>query len=228
MSAELAVVTGASRGIGRATALALAARGLDVALLARDRQRLEAVAAEVRALGVQAHVHVCDVADSAEVTRVAEAVLAVGTPRAIVNNAGNVERVTVEAMSDETWRRVLGVNLDATFFMCRAFLPAMRARGRGRFVQIASISSTLGTPRLSAYCAAKWGVVGFTQALAEELRKSGLQTMAVLPGSVDTTMLQGSGFPPEMQPEDVAKMVVFAALDAPDASNGASLPMFGP
>ena len=98
----------------------------------------------------------------------------------------------------------------------------------GRFVAVASISSTLGTPRQSAYNAAKWGVVGFTKSLAEELRGTGLQAMCVMPGAVATSMLAGSGFEPKMQPEDVAGTVAFAALDAPDAMNGSAIEMFGP
>ena len=86
----------------------------------------------------------------------------------------------------------------------------------------------LGTPKQSAYCAAKWGTVGFVKSLAEELRGTGLQAMSVLPGSVDTDMLKGSGFAPAMQPEHVAKTVSFLAFDAPDAKNGSSVECFGP
>ena len=86
----------------------------------------------------------------------------------------------------------------------------------------------MSTPRLSAYCASKWGTVGFVKSLAEELRGTGLQSMCVMPGSVDTEMLQGSGFPPLMQPADVAKIVTFAALDAPAAMNGSCIEAFGP
>jgi 3-oxoacyl-[acyl-carrier protein] reductase len=104
----------------------------------------------------------------------------------------------------------------------------MLSRRRGRFVAIASVSSTVGTARQSAYAAAKWGVVGFTKSLAEELRGTGLQTVAILPGSVSTAMLEGSGFSPEMTPEEVANLVVYAALDAPDAMNGSAVEIFGP
>jgi len=110
----------------------------------------------------------------------------------------------------------------------RAFLPAMRAAGAGRIVTIASISATLGTEGLAAYCASKWGALGFTKSLAEELRGSGLQAMTVLPGTVDTAMAAVGGFPPQMTADDVARLVVFAALDAPAAMNGASIESFGP
>jgi 3-oxoacyl-[acyl-carrier protein] reductase len=131
-------------------------------------------------------------------------------------------------MTVEDFRAVLDTNLTATFLVTRAFLPAMLKRRRGRVIQVASISSTLGSPRASAYCAAKWGVVGFTKSLAEELRGTGLSAMSILPGSVETSMLEGSGFSPQMKPEDVAKTIVYAALDAPSAMNGSSFEMFGP
>jgi len=224
------VITGAGSGIGRATALAFAARGLDVVLVGRTASTLTETAAEIarctpgaRALAVR-----CDVAVSAEVERMKERVLSeLGAPAVVVNNAGSVVRAKVEDTTDAAWSAVLGANLDGTFFVTRAFLPAMRARGEGRFVAVASISSTLGTPRLSAYCAAKWGVVGFVKSLAEELRGSPLVSVAVLPGSVDTAMLAGSGFPPAMTPSDVAGTIVYLALDAPAAMNGSAVEVFG-
>jgi 3-oxoacyl-[acyl-carrier protein] reductase len=131
-------------------------------------------------------------------------------------------------MTEREWDDVLDVNLKGTFLVTRAFLPRMRDLGRGRFLAIGSISSTMGTPRQSAYCAAKWGTVGFMKSLAEELRGTGLQAMCVMPGSVDTDMLKGSGFAAAMKPEDVAKTVAFLALDAPDAMNASSVEVFGP
>jgi 3-oxoacyl-[acyl-carrier protein] reductase len=138
-----------------------------------------------------------------------------------------VRRALVVESSEADWDHVVDVNLKGAFLVARALLPAMIAARRGRFVALASISSTLGTPRQSAYCAAKWGLVGFVKSLAEELRPSGLQAMCVLPGSVDTSMLHGSGFQPQMSPEDVANLVTYAALDAPDALSGSAVEMFG-
>ena len=131
-------------------------------------------------------------------------------------------------MSLADFRAVLDTNLTGTFLVTRALLPSMLARNAGRIVQIASISSTLGSAKASAYCAAKWGVVGFTKSLAEELRGTGLSTMSVLPGSVATAMLEGSGFDAQMSADEVASVVAYAALDAPSAMNGASVEMFGP
>lgn len=225
----IAVVTGAGRGIGRAIAIELARRGLDVALLARTKSELAETAALVEKSGRRALAVTCDVARADDVGRAAERIAKdLGAPSVAIANAGVVRRALVTEMSEADWDDVVDVNLKGVFLAARAFVPAMRAAGTGRFVALGSISSTLGTSRQSAYCAAKWGVVGFVKSLAEELRGTGVQAMTVLPGSVDTAMLSGSGFVPQMSPSDVAKVVAFAALDAPDAMNGSAIEMFGP
>jgi 3-oxoacyl-[acyl-carrier protein] reductase len=187
----LAVVTGASRGIGRATALALGARGVELALVGRPSREQDETASLARAAGAPAAtVHACDLAVASEVERVARALSTlVPAPLVLVNNAGVAPR------------------LDVT--------------------NVGSISATQGTARLSAYCASKWGVVGFTKSLAAELTDSGVTAVCVLPGSTSTRMLEGSGFPARMTAEDVAKTLVHFALDAPAAHNGAVIEMFG-
>jgi 3-oxoacyl-[acyl-carrier protein] reductase len=150
-----------------------------------------------------------------------------GPPQVVVANAGVVARALVTEMDEADWDRVTGVSLKGTFLTARAFVPVMVEHKRGRFIAMGSLSSTLGTARQSAYCAAKWGVVGFVKSLAEEVRGSGVQAMVVLPGGVDTAMLRESGFPAQMTAEHVAKVVTFAALDAPDAMNGSAVEMFG-
>jgi 3-oxoacyl-[acyl-carrier protein] reductase len=226
----LAVVTGAGSGIGRATALVLARRGLDVALVGRTEAPLREVASEAARAGVKTLVALADVSVGADVTRATgEITRALGTPRVVVNNAGIAGRkARIEELGEDEWHAVLGANLTGVFLVTRAFLPAMRAAGEGRLVTIASISSTLGSPGLAPYAASKWGAVGFTKSLAEELRGSGLQALAVLPGSVDTPMVKVGGFAPQMSPEDVAGLVVYAALDAPAAMNGSAIECFGP
>lgn len=225
----VAVVTGASRGVGRATAVALARRGLDVSLLARDVASLESVAAEIVGLGRRALALRCDVASTSEVDHARDRTLAeLGAPDVVVNNAGIVRRSLVHETSDADWDAVMAVNLRAPFVVSRAFLPSMLAARRGRLVAVGSISSTLGTARQASYCASKWGVVGFTKSLAEELRGTGLAALAVLPGSIDTEMLVGSGFAAQMSADEVARVVVYAALDAPAAMNGSAVEMFGP
>ncbi len=224
----LAVITGATRGIGRATAIALAQRGLDVALLGHPGDAMDSAADAVRALDRRAWAVTCDVADAAAVERARVAVLEVGVPLVVVNNAGVVHRgPLVEETEPADWDRVVAVNLRGPFLVSRAFLPAMRTAGQGRFIHVASISSTLGCPRSASYAATKWGLVGFAKSLAEELRGSGLQSIAILPGSVDTDMLSGSGFAPQMTADEVAGQIVHLGLDASAAMNGAAVEMFG-
>ena len=224
-----ALITGGSRGIGRAAALAFARRGLDVAILARTQAELDVVAREITALGRRALPLQCDVTSEQDVAAAAGAVVAnLGAPTVVVNNAGAIVRARVDEMSLAEWRLNLDANLTGTFLVTRALLPSMLAAGRGRFVQVGSISSTLGTARASAYCAAKWGVVGFTKSLAEELRGTGLSALSILPGSVDTGMLEGSGYAPQMSADDVAGLIVYTSLDAPLAMNGSCIEMFGP
>ena len=171
----------------------------------------------------------CDVASEGEVARASTEILAaLGPPRVVVNNAGIVRRgALVHETRPDDWDEVVAVNLRGPFLISRAFLPAMLAARRGRFVHVASISATIGSPGAASYSASKWGLVGFSKSLAEELRGTGLASMAILPGSVDTEMLVGSGFAPQMTADDVAAMIVHAGLDAPEALTGSAIEMFG-
>lgn len=223
-----AVVTGASRGIGRAIAIALARRGFEVALWARDREGLEGAAAEIVAAGGRARATVCDVTHTDSVTAAVEAVRRSSSRvRVVVNNAGAVVRARTVDTTDDAWRHVMAVNLEGTFRVTRALLPMLEAGAR--IVNIASRAGREGTPMLAAYCAAKHGVVGFTRSLAVELRAAKVSVNAVCPGSVDTAMLR-EGIPdasPDMSPDDIAKTVVFLAADAPEQLTGACLDIFG-
>lgn len=226
---DTAFVTGASRGIGLATALGLARRGLELALFGRpSREAEQALGAVTRAGTAGARWFDVDLADGASVERAAEQALGVyPSPSVLVNAAGIAPRTSVGDTSPHAWNETLAVNLSAPFLLSRAVLPSMRAARRGRIVHVASISSTLGTKNLSAYCASKWGLVGFMKSLAEELHDSGVVTLAVLPGSTSTRMLEGSGFRARMTPEEVAQTLVHYCLDAPAAHNGAVVEMFG-
>ncbi|MBV9949077.1 MAG: SDR family oxidoreductase [Myxococcales bacterium] len=225
----LAVVTGAGSGIGRAIALTLAGRGLDVALLGRTEATLRDTSSDVERTGRRALVARADVSVEADVSAaVAEIRARAGVPEVVVHNAGLAgTKRPVEEVPEAEWDAVLGANLKGPFLLTRALLPAMRTAGRGRVVAVASISATLGSPGLAAYSASKWGLVGFIKSLAEELRGSGLQALAVLPGTVDTPMAKVGGFTPQMTTDDVARVVAFAALDAPPAMNGSAIECFG-
>jgi NAD(P)-dependent dehydrogenase (short-subunit alcohol dehydrogenase family) len=229
LSDSTAVVTGASRGIGRAIALRLAEQGAEIALWARDAQALQRVANEIAAARGKARAIVVDVTDPEAVTRAAQQVRAtMPSLRVVVNNAGAVLRKPTQDISDAEWRRIIAVNLDGTFYVTRAFIPDLQ-HNAGRVINIASIAGREGTSLLAAYCAAKHGVVGLTRALAEELRAAKVCVNAICPGSVDTQMLR-EGMPgarPDMTPDDIAKTVVFLAHAAPPALTGACVDMFG-
>ncbi|MBA3459063.1 MAG: SDR family oxidoreductase [Deltaproteobacteria bacterium] len=228
-----AVVTGASRGIGRAIAHRLAEAGAEVALWARDAQSLHNVAAEIAAAGGRAQPIVVDVTDSTAVNNAADLVRRTMAPtKVVVNNAGAVLRKPTIAISDAEWRRVMAVNVEGTFFVTRAFLVDLTRSG-GRVINIASRAGREGTPMLAAYCAAKHAVVGLTRALAEELRAAKVSVNAICPGSVDTAMLR-EGLPgavPAMSPDAIANAAVFLASPpphgAPDAMTGSCLDIFG-
>ncbi len=217
LAGKTAVVTGASRGIGRAVAAALAGAGARVAGCARNPD-------------AGSDLFRCDVGRADDVARFADDVLGrLGPPDVLVNNAGLVARLRLEEMPVETWDAVVDSNLKGTFLVTRAFLGAMRARRGGRIINVASISGRQGTALLSAYCAAKHGVVGLTRSLAAELRDDGISVNAVCPGSVDTAMLRAGmpGAKPDMSPEDVAGVVLYLAAEAPVAMTGSCVDVFG-
>jgi NAD(P)-dependent dehydrogenase (short-subunit alcohol dehydrogenase family) len=229
LAGKVAVVTGASRGIGRAIATHFADAGARVALLARSADALAVASADIARRGGSAIAVRCDVSQSAEVAAAAAEVrAALGAVDIVVNNAGSVLRKPALDIDDAEWRRVLAVNLDGTFFVTRAFGPDLVARG-GRIINVASIAGRQGTPLLTAYCAAKHAVVGFTRALAEELRGAKVAVNAICPGSVDTEMLREGlpGVAPDMTPDDIARTALFLAAEAPQALTGACIDVFG-
>jgi NAD(P)-dependent dehydrogenase (short-subunit alcohol dehydrogenase family) len=224
VSLTTAIVTGGGRGIGAAVARALTGRGVAVTVFARTAAELEKVVRD----GGAALAVAGDVSREADVARLLEAhQRALGPCDLLVNDAGILERGRIEELTPERWRASLEVNLTGAFLCTRAVVPGMKARQRGRIVNVASISATLGTAEASAYNTAKWGLVGLTKCLAEELREYGVQALAVSPGSTDTAMLRQTPFAPDMTADEVARVVVFAALDAPPAMTGANLEVFG-
>jgi len=214
LQGKRALVTGASRGIGRAIALAFAAAGADLVLAARDRPELEAVAAGVHALGRDCLVLPTDLRQPAAIAALAEAALAAGPLDILVNNAGVGSWAPVAELTLDDYEAMFGVNMRAVFLLTQAVLPAMRAAGHGQIITIASTSSRWAYPEGTLYCASKFAVLGFSEALARELRPEGIRVTAILPGQVNT-YLGDSG--PEsweegmLEPEDVAAAAVHVA-----------------
>lgn len=186
LSGRHAVVTGASRGIGAAVAWRLAQMGAQTTLIGRDRETLEHEAAR----GAEARAIVCDVTEPAQIER-AFAEAAARAPIAIlINNAGAAESAPFLKTNDDALERMLAVNLVSAFRCTRAALPSMQALKWGRIVNIASIAGLRGYPYVTAYCAAKHALVGFTRALAMETAKSGVTVNAVCPGYTDTELVR--------------------------------------
>lgn len=189
LSGRTALVTGASKGLGKAMAMALAAEGARIALVARQQETLDAVAAEVRGAGGEAEVFVADVTSEAQVARLGMDVAArMGKVEILINNAGiNIRRPATEFTLDE-WRRVLDTNLTSVFLMCRAFVPQMCGRGYGRILNLTSIMSHVALGQRTAYCASKAGLLGYTRALALELAAEKITVNGISPGPFATEM----------------------------------------
>jgi len=184
-----AVITGASKGLGRAMALALAAEGARVALVSRDREKLTAVADEVTAAGGRATVFTADVTSEEDVRRVESEILAVyGKVNILINNAGvNVRKPVVDFTLQE-WRLVMDTNVTAAFLMCRSFVPAMTGQGYGRILNMTSIMSHVSLPGRIAYSTSKTALLGMTRTLALELAPEQITVNGISPGPFGTEM----------------------------------------
>jgi 3-oxoacyl-[acyl-carrier protein] reductase len=211
-----ALVTGATHGIGRATAFALGRAGYRIGVCARTAGKVESLVAELRAAGIEAAGRAADVADPAQVTGVVEQVSrALGEIGLLVNNAGVLIARPIEELTLEDWDATMATNLRGLFLMTREVLPPMRARGRGDIVNVASLAARNGFAGGSAYAASKHAVLGFGRSLMLELRKEGIRVITVCPGSVDTGMLRdqpmlNSNPARILQPEDVAEAILQA------------------
>jgi 3-oxoacyl-[acyl-carrier protein] reductase len=226
LQGKVALVTGASRGIGRAVALAFARQGADVALAARNPAPAEDVAAEIRGLGRKALALGLDVSDFAAVEEAAGRIEGdLGKVSILVNNAGITRDQLLLRMKPEDWSEVLRVNLDGTFHCTKVFCRDMMKARWGRIINVSSVVGVLGNAGQANYAASKAGILGFTRSVARELAGRGVTANAVAPGYIETAMTEAL---PENakqalmgsiplgrlgSPEDVAALVAFLAGD---------------
>lgn len=189
LQGKTAYVTGGARGIGRGIVRALAAEGVDVMVADVLIHECEAVAEEVRAMGRRALTMQVDVTRAGEVSRMVAAVEAdFGGLDIAVNNAGVVSVAPLDTLEEAEWDRVMDINAKGAFLCCKAALPALRRRGGGRIINVASIAGKEGMATLSHYCASKFAVVGLTNSLAKELAHDNITVNAICPGIVRTAM----------------------------------------
>jgi NAD(P)-dependent dehydrogenase (short-subunit alcohol dehydrogenase family) len=189
LEGKAALITGASKGLGKAMALALAEAGARLALVSRNLELLNETAGAVRQLGAEAAVFAADVTDETQVLRLEKAVAGrFGKVQILVNNAGMNLRKPVTDFTLAEWRQVMDTNLNSVFLMCRSFVPQMRGQGYGRILNLTSIMSHVALPGRTAYAASKAGLLGFTRALALELAPEKITVNGISPGPVATEM----------------------------------------
>jgi NAD(P)-dependent dehydrogenase (short-subunit alcohol dehydrogenase family) len=195
LDGHIAVITGASRGLGKAVALSLGQAGAKVALVARDQEALRSVADEARKAGAEAEIFQADVSAESQVDGLKRDVLdRFGHVDILVNNAGMSIRKPLEEFSLEEWERVIATNLTSVFLMCRAFIPQMKGRGYGRILNMSSILGHVSIAGRSAYSTSKAGLLGMTKALALELANEKITVVAISPGyfatEINTTFME--------------------------------------
>jgi 3-oxoacyl-[acyl-carrier protein] reductase len=223
---QIAVVTGAGRGIGRAIALKFANEGADVVVVSRTQENSEKVAAEIRALGRKAWAFAVDVSDSAAVGAAAEKILAeAGKVDILVNNAGVTRDGLLMRMSDADWDTVLNTNLKGAFLVTKAFSRAMIKARSGRIINISSVIGLIGNAGQCNYAASKAGLIGFTQSAAKELAGRGITVNAIAPGFIETDMT--AELKPEMK-EALLKQIPLGCLGQSEDIAGAALYLASP
>lgn len=214
LAGQVAVITGAGRGIGRAIALKFAAEGADVACVSRTAENSEKIAAEVRALGRRAWALAVDVADSAAVATTAETILKdAGRVDILVNNAGVTRDGLLMRMSDADWDAVINTNLKGAFLFTKAFTRAFLKQRSGRIINVASVIGLIGNAGQANYAASKAGLIGFTKSVAKELASRGITANVLAPGFIETDMT--AGLKEDLKAE-VLKQIPLGALGQPD------------
>ncbi len=207
LSGKRALVTGASKGLGKAIAAALAEAGARLALVARSPEPLKAAAEEIRAGGGEADAFPADVAVEEQVRALADTIMErFGGIDILVNNAGINVRKPVTELSFEEWKRVIDTNLTGVYLMCHYFVPQMKGRGWGRILNLTSIMSWVALPGRTAYAASKAGLLGFTRALALELAEDGITCVGISPGPFATEMNRPLIENPEVNAQFMARV----------------------
>jgi NAD(P)-dependent dehydrogenase (short-subunit alcohol dehydrogenase family) len=242
LEGKVAVITGASRGLGRAMAVALGGAGVKLALVSRDRGKLEETAAEAAKVGAEAAIFQVDVTDEDQVRKLENDVKGrFGAADILINNAGIAIRKTVVDYTLEEWHDVMDTNLTSVFLMCRSFVPHMRGRGYGRIINISSIMAHISLPLRGAYSASKAGVIGFTRALALELATDGISVVAISPGPFATEMTAPLRSSPEQlqqfnssvpmqrwgEPDEIGKLALFLCSDGAGYITGTDIVIDG-
>ncbi|MBD3235190.1 MAG: 3-oxoacyl-[acyl-carrier-protein] reductase [Candidatus Eisenbacteria bacterium] len=240
LQGQVAIVTGSARGIGKAIAAGLAARGADVVISDVDIDGAQATAQEISALGRRSLAQQCDVAQRAAVEQLVQTTVSeLGRLDILVNNAGITRDGLLVRMSEEQWDRVLDINLKGTFLGCQAAAKVMMRQRAGKIVNVASITGLIGNPGQANYSASKAGVVALTKTVAKELAPRGINVNAVAPGFIATEMtaemsekaqaafLEQIPLRRAGTPEDVAEVVCFLASAAADYITGECLVVDG-
>ncbi|UKS24346.1 3-ketoacyl-ACP reductase [Paenibacillus sp. HWE-109] len=217
-----ALLTGAGKGIGKAAAIALAKEGVHLGLLSRSQSDLEALKQHLTTTyGVNVYIATADISNKDEADRAIEGLIQdLGSVDILLNNAGVAQFGTLVEMDPEQWERIIQTNLMGTYYVTRAVLPAMLEQRSGSIVNIASTAGERGFATGSAYCASKFAILGLTEALMQEVRKSNIRVTALTPSTVNTDLAVNTGLPigdedRMMQPEDVAELLM-ATLKLPD------------
>lgn len=209
LAGKTALITGGSRGLGRAMAVALAAEGAAIALVARDAEKLKESAAAVEAAGGKASLHLADVADEGQVAALEREIAAkYGKIQILINNAGINLRKGITEFTLEEWNRVINTNLTSVFLMCRAFVPHLRGQGYGRIINMTSIMSHVSLPGRAAYSSTKTALLGMTRALALELAPDGITVVGISPGPFGTEMNTALMQNPEINAQFLSKIPV--------------------
>jgi NAD(P)-dependent dehydrogenase (short-subunit alcohol dehydrogenase family) len=220
LDGKVALITGASRGIGLAIARNLAAMGAKLGLCARDPKRLSSVAAEFERQGISVAAVPADLSRSEGIARLVEKTeQTLGPVEILVNNAGIGYFGPTHEASEANWDTVLDTNLKSVFLLSRAVAPGMIVRRAGHIVNVASLAGKNSFAGGGIYCASKWGLLGLTECMAEDLRPHGIRVSAICPGSVATDFSpHGTKDPRKMlQPEDVAHAVAMILTQAPQS-----------